>query len=181
MLSIIIVFPRIEDGTTIKNMLMRNGYEVDAVCTMGAQAISYANGLDGGIVICGYRMKDMHYSEIHDCLPKGFELLLIASAQKLEDCTDNNIVCLSMPIKGKDLLDTIQMMTYNYQKRKKAQNMRPKGRSEKEKKLIARAKMVLMDRNNMTEDEAHRYIQKCSMDSGTNMVEMSEMILSMLV
>jgi len=180
-LSIIIAFPRIEDAANIKNMLIRSGYDVDAVCTMGAQAINYANDLDGGIVICGYRLKDMHYSEIHDCLPKGFEMLLIASAQKLEDCTDNNIVCLSMPVRGRDLLDTVQMMTYNYQKKRKAQRLKANGRSEQEKKLIAKAKMVLMDRNNMTEEEAHRYIQKCSMDSGTNMVEMSEMILSMLV
>ena len=28
--------------------------------------------------------------------------------------------------------------------------------------------------------EAHRYIQKCSMDSGTNMVETAQMILSMM-
>ena len=28
-----------------------------------------------------------------------------------------------------------------------------------------------MERNQMTEEEAHHYIQKISMDSGTNMVE----------
>ena len=181
MLSIIITFPRMEDAVSIKNMLIRSGYDVDAVCTMGAQAISYANELDGGIVISGYRMKDMHYSEIHDYLPKGFEMLLIASAQKLEDCTDNDIVCLSMPIRIRDLLDTVQMMTRSFQKRKKAQRLVQRGRSDEQKEIIRKAKIVLMDRNNMTEEEAHRYIQKCSMDSGTNMVEMSEMILSMLV
>ena len=34
--------------------------------------------------------------------------------------------------------------------------------------------------NGMTEEEAHRYIQKCSMDSGTNLVETAEMVLSMM-
>ena len=37
-----------------------------------------------------------------------------------------------------------------------------------------------MARNNMTEEEAHRYIQKCSMDSGTNMVETAQMVLSIM-
>lgn len=180
MLSIIIAFPRIEDATNIKNMLVRNGYDVNAVCTMGAQIVSFANELDGGIVICGYRLKDMHYSEIHECLPKGFEMLLIASAQKLEDCTNNDIVCLSMPIRPADLMNTLHMMTYNYQRRKKKERLKPKGRSDEDKAIIDRAKIVLMDRNNMTEEEAHRYIQKNSMDSGTNMVEMAEMILAML-
>ena len=37
-----------------------------------------------------------------------------------------------------------------------------------------------MERNGMSEEEAHRYIQKCSMDSGTNLVETAEMVLSMM-
>ena len=37
-----------------------------------------------------------------------------------------------------------------------------------------------MGRNHMTEEEAHRYLQKCSMDSGTNMVETAMMVLSMM-
>ena len=36
-----------------------------------------------------------------------------------------------------------------------------------------------MDRNHITEEEAHHYIQKISMDSGTNMVETAEMILEL--
>ena len=42
------------------------------------------------------------------------------------------------------------------------------------------AKELLMDRNHLSEEEAHRYIQKCSMDSGTNMVETAQMVLSMM-
>ena len=34
-----------------------------------------------------------------------------------------------------------------------------------------------MLRNHMTEAQAHRYIQKCSMDSGTDMTETAYMIL----
>ena len=37
-----------------------------------------------------------------------------------------------------------------------------------------------MNRNNMDEEEAYRYIQKCSMDSGTNMVETAQMVLVMM-
>lgn len=180
MLSIIIAFPKIEDANNLKNALIRNGFEINATCTTGAQVVGIANELDGGIVICGYRFSDMHYSELNNYLPKGFEMLLIASPRKLEECTDNNIVCLSMPIKMHDLLNTLQMMSYNYTKRKKKEKVKPKPRSEQEKSIISKAKLVLMERNNMTEEEAHRYIQKNSMDSGTNMVEMSEMILSLM-
>ena len=38
------------------------------------------------------------------------------------------------------------------------------------------AKAVLMERNGFSEEEAHRYIQKRSMDNGTNMVETAYMV-----
>lgn len=37
-----------------------------------------------------------------------------------------------------------------------------------------------MERNHLSEEEAHRYIQKSSMDSGTNMVETAQMILMLM-
>mgnify|MGYP002508110420 FL=1 len=71
-------------------------------------------------------------------------------------------------------------MTYNYNRKKKKEADRPRKRSEKEKEIIIKAKLVLMERNNMSEEEAYRYIQKTSMDSGINMVEMAKMILNLI-
>lgn len=53
----------------------------------------------------------------------------------------------------------------------------PKKRTEREKKIISDAKNLLMERNHLSEEEAHKYIQKLSMDSGNNLVETAEMIL----
>ena len=50
-------------------------------------------------------------------------------------------------------------------------------RSEEEKRLVAEAKRILMDRNRMTEPQAHRYLQKCSMDSGTSLPESAAMVI----
>jgi response regulator NasT len=177
--SIIVGFPKQEDANSIKNLLSRSGYHVSEACTLGSQIISHANDLDEGIVVCGYRFSDMHFSELNNYLPKGFEMLLIASPEKLEYSLNNNIVCLPMPIKTHDLLNTLQMMSYQYQRRKKKEREKPKERTQEEKDLIKKAKLVLMDRNNMTEEEAHRYLQKNSMDSGTNLVEMAEIVLKM--
>ncbi len=177
MLSLVVVFPKAEDGKSIKNVLIRCGFEVQAVCTSGAQAISLANGLDEGIIICGYRYSDMHYLELYNYLPRTFQMLLIASPAKLEECMNNEIICLGTPLKTKDLMNTLEMMTYRYTKKKKKSG---KQRTKAERDTIQKAKIVLMERNNISEEEAHRYIQKTSMDSGTNMVETSEMILSMM-
>ena len=106
MTNIIVVFPKAEDAKSIKNLLARNGFHVTGVCTTGAQAISVADGLNDGIVICGYKMADMVYSELHDFLPPGFEMLLMASQHYLSECLGNDIVCLAMPLKVHDLLST---------------------------------------------------------------------------
>lgn len=72
------------------------------------------------------------------------------------------------------------MMVANAERRRKKRKAMPKARSEEDRKVLEEAKALLMERNGMTEEEAHRYIQKCSMDSGTNLVETAEMVLSMM-
>ena len=85
-----------------------------------------------------------------------------------------------MPLKVHELLSTLEMMAAGIERRRKKRKSRPKERSEADKRVLQEAKSLLMERNGMTEEEAHRYIQKCSMDSGTNLVEAAEMVLSMM-
>lgn len=46
-----------------------------------------------------------------------------------------------------------------------------------EAKLIERAKLLLMQRLNMTEPQAHRYIEKTAMDTGSRKREIAERII----
>ena len=126
-------------------------------------------------------MTDMIYSQLHDDLPFGFEMLLMASQQILGGgMVDKEIMCLSMPLKVHDLINTVDMMIQTIERRKRKQRLKPRERNPEEVALIKQAKEILMNRNHMTEEEAHRYIQKCSMDSGTNMVETAQMVLTMM-
>lgn len=179
MINIIVALPRLEDAKGIKNVLVRNGFQVTGCCTTGAQAISQADGLHDGIVICSYKLVDMMYLQLHECLPYGFELLLMASPHVINECYGNGIVCLSMPLQVNDLIDTVNMMTDNILQRRRRKHQMPRERSAEEDEYIRSAKELLMVRNHMNEEEAHRYLQKCSMDSGTNLVETAQMVLSM--
>ena len=180
MTNIIVVLPKLEDAKGIKNVLVRSGFRVTGICTTGAQAISQADGLNDGIVICSYKLMDMVYAELRDCLPNGFEMLLMASQNLIQDCYGNDIVCLSMPLKVHDLIDTVSMMVEGIERRRRKAKLKPKLRSAEEEASIREAKELLMVRNHMTEEEAHRYLQKCSMDSGTNIVETALMVLTMM-
>lgn len=180
MINIIVALPKPEDARGIRGLLMKNGFQVNAVCTTGSQILSKTDELNDGIVICGYRLTDMMYSELHACLPKGFEMLLLASHSVLGECVGNDIVCLAMPLKVYDLINTVDMMSQAIERRRRRARSKPRERSPQEEALIKEAKEILMNRNNMNEEEAYRYLQKCSMDSGTNMVETAQMILVMM-
>ena len=177
--SIIIALPKIEDAKNISGILKRRGLDTDYICTSSAQVLSNVNQLDNGIVICGVSMPDMHYTQLAEYLPDNFEMLLMATPRVIENCPPG-IVSLTYPIKSSDLIGTVEMiLEQQARKRKKLKSM-PKKRTIQEQNYINNAKYVLMERNNMTEQEAFRYIQKCSMDSGTNMVETAQMILTMM-
>ena len=85
-----------------------------------------------------------------------------------------------MPLKVHDLISTLEMMVQAQVRFRRKMKNRPRERSGEERRLIDEAKALLMERNNMTESEAHRYIQKCSMDSGTNLVETAQMVISLI-
>lgn len=180
MANVIVAFSRQEDARSIKNILVKNGFHVIAVCTSGAQAIASAEDTGSGIVVCGYRLPDMLFTELHDCLSQEFSMLMVSSPDKWNSRTPEDVVCLPMPLKVHDLVETVQMMTQALDHRRRRQRLQPRQRNIEEKGLINQAKGLLMERNGMSEEEAHRYIQKCSMDSGTNMIETAQMIISLI-
>ena len=122
------------------------------------------------------RLSDMGYLEIKECMPTGFEMLLLASQGILCQVPDS-VLCVEMPVKASDLINTVHMMLTQRERRRRKQNKKTKSRSWKDQNYISNAKLVLMQRNHLSEEDAYRYIQKCSMDSGTNMVETAQMIL----
>jgi len=119
----------------------------------------------------------MLYTDLYEYKPRSFQLLLVASKSLWSDCEYNDIVCAAMPIKVNDLLSTLQMMMQSQLRRRRKARIQPRQRSEEEQKIIDQAKILLMEKNNLTEPEAHRYIQKCSMDSGNSFVESAQMVI----
>ena len=180
MSNIIVVFPKKEIATNIRNILVRIGFDVLAVTTTGAQALHYVDTLDDGVIVCGYRLSDMMYSDIRDYLPDSFQLLLIASADKWGDGLEEGVVGLPMPIKVYDLVNTLEMILQTMRRRRKKRREALKNRDPKQREIINQAKGLLMERNGMTEEEAHRYLQKNSMDTGTSMIETAQMILTIM-
>lgn len=178
MINIIVAFPKVENAKSIKNILIKYGYQVNAVCTAGARVLQYADALGEGIVVCAGKFQDMMFMQLREHLPTSFQMLVVASPNQWEEGTADGVICLSMPLKVHELVSTLEMMSHAFVRRRRKSHA--SRRNEEDRQMIEKAKEVLMARNNMTEEEAHRYMQKSSMDSGTCMAETAQMILSMM-
>lgn len=179
MINIIVVFPKKEVTLKIKNILIKNGYEVSAVCLTGARVMQAVGQMEAGVIVSGIRFADMMYHELRDCLPDNFEMIVVANRHQWEEYGDDDVIYLPLPMKGFDLIDTVADILVDMNRRMKKNRDKPKLRSADDQGVINQAKLLLMKRGSYTEEEAHRYLQKQSMDSGTNMVETAHMVLDM--
>ncbi len=179
-MNIIVAFAKAENAQNIKSILSRGGFDGVVTCSSGVQALSAMDDLGSGVIICGYRLSDMLYSELLPDLPPYFKMLMIASTDRAPAEAENeNFIFLSTPLQKADLFSTLNMMIEGVQRLKKKAKERRMKRSEADKKIIEQAKALLMERHHMTEPEAHKYLQKCAMDSGTDLLETAEMIISL--
>jgi response regulator NasT len=130
--------------------------------------------LSGGIVICGYKLPEMTVTDLAYDLAGQAMILAIASAQQLASCHNENVFKLPTPFTRGDLISSVRMLL---QLEEKHFRYTPPRRTEKETADISKAKELLMSKNGMTEQEAHRFIQRRSMDTGAKAAETARLII----
>lgn len=175
--TVLIAMPKPEDALRFENVIQRGGLVLDTmVCNTGSEILRIANDRDFGVVICTKRLKDMTYSELMEYLPVTFGMIVLTKDISVELFSDR-MVKLMLPMRTSELLSTIEMLVSGYMRPRKKKDRKPRVKSEEEKRIIEKAKLLLMDRNGLSEPEAFRYIQKVSMDTGRKTLETAEMIL----
>ena len=99
----------------------------------------------------------------------------------LEHVTDRGVLVLPKPL-AVNRLD--RAVRYLFAEQAKVRHLlaRIAGLTEKteELRIVSRAKLLLMDKMHMTEDEAHRFIGKQAMNSGISRRKAAEGILDEL-
>ena len=163
--SIIVALPNGDDARKISGILRSAGMEVSDICVSAADVLNVIGLCEYGMVICSAKLKDMNYLELYEYLPESFEMLLLSS--KVDDAPPE-IAQLPIPFHTSEICRIVSMILAQQARRYKKTKSRPKYNDEK-KTAIDKSKELLMKSRKMTEPEAHRYIQKCSMDSGCDM------------
>lgn len=186
MYNVIIGFSERSKGEVIKDIVVKNGFVDTDLCTSGEEVLRIANQYAGGIVICGYKVGSMLSTEVYELLPDDFGMLVLLSRNQAELMDNQDIFSLVLPINKVDLIRTVNMILEIGRKNSggskvnklKEKTVVPKVlRTEDDKVVIEKAKLLLMNKFKITEDAAHRFIQKNSMNKGMKMVETAKIIL----
>lgn len=171
---ILVAFAHEDAQRRILRLLESGGYTVAGCCYSGADVIRAVRKLEGTAVVCGFRLRDMTASQLAEDLGPDADLLVIASAANLDLCQAENLYKLPVPASRADLYASVEMLLHARRERTRRQ---PPRRQEEDQKLIRRAKELLMDINRMSEAEAHRFLQKRSMDTGLRLEQTARLVI----
>jgi AmiR/NasT family two-component response regulator len=171
---IILGFSKDETAQKIVKMLSGSGYKVIANCHSKAEIIRVANEMPECLVIMGFKLSDATVNEVFEDLPQGTPLISLIKAERQTLIAYDEIFIMPLPVNRVQLLSGLDVLMGGIRKQR-----RPK-RSDDEKKVIEMAKQVLIEKHMMSEEQAHRFIQKRSMDTGAKFAETAKFILSEL-
>lgn len=168
--KVIVAFAGVQNGRRIRDMLERAGIASCLLCTSADQVKRTVHEQQVSAVVCGYKFADGPAELLYEDLPSYCRMLMVASQSLLDLVQNPEILRLSAPASRSDLISAVEELLAQIE----AQPLR---RSQAERELIVRAKARLMSEG-LTEEEAHRVLQKKSMTAGVKLAQAAQMVLA---
>jgi two-component system, response regulator PdtaR len=169
----------------LREMLQEEGYDVIGEAADGEQAVALAMDLHPDLVICDVKMPKMDgIAAAAQIAEKRIAPVVILTAFSQRDLIERArdagaMAYLVKPFQKRDLLPAIEMATSRFSEIRGLELEVTDLRERLEaRKLIERAKGLLMSKHAMTEPEAFRWIQRAAMDNRTSMRSVAELVLS---
>ncbi len=163
---LIVAFETEAASRRVCELLAASSLPVRSVCRSGAEVLRMVQYMGGGVVICGVKLTDMTADQLYDDLDGQAYLLAAAKPEALEMCENPRIFRLPLPTNRYALAAAVQMLT-------QLEGMSASAHSRPDQEIIQKAKILLETNGSMTEEEAHRYLQKRSMQSRRKMAEVA--------
>ena len=152
----------------ICEMLSASSLPVRTVCSSGAEVIRAVNYMGGGAVVCGMKLPDMTADELADSLEEQASILVVAKPEQLEYCENPHLFRLPLPVNRYDLSASVRMLIQAEEMKRAV----PKP-SRSDQETIAQAKRLLQATCAISEEEAHRFLQKKSMAAHRKMADVA--------
>ncbi|MBM3721426.1 MAG: response regulator [Actinobacteria bacterium] len=175
-----------EDETLIRmdlaEMLRENGYEVIGEATNGEEAIMLANELKPDLAILDVKMPKLDGITAAETIVKiSPVLMLTAFSQRdlVERALDAGVMAYVVkPFTIDDLIPAIEIATTRHTQMIALQNEVADLTERLEtRKLVDRAKGILMQAMKLSEPDAFKWIQRTAMDKRVSMKQVAEAVI----
>lgn len=170
---VVLAFSKDETADKIKMMLDGSGYDVYTVCHSKAELLRTVSDMDEVLIIMGYKLPDGTVDDVYDDLMEGQKLMSIVKAERQNSIYNQDIFVVTLPLNRQLLINSVETFVGIIERRKHRAKRIPE-----EEKIIRDAKAYLMETHRMSEEQAHRFIQKRSMDTGAKFIDTARMILN---
>ncbi|MCD7723501.1 MAG: ANTAR domain-containing protein [Clostridiales bacterium] len=168
MREIIVVYPVKRTAMLICSLLAKNELAVSDICALGATALSIAHNKAQCVIVCPFMMKDMSAAELANSVPQGVDIVALANGGSLEYM--GNLITLPLPVDPQQFVQTVKILADS-----RTQSFTKRSRNDKE--YIDKAKECLISAMNLSEEEAHKYLQQTSMKTRKSILELAMEIL----
>lgn len=180
--KLVIALGNLETAKKLQTLLIREGYNVMGVCSSGNELIRLVMQYSPDLAIVGYKFKDMSLLDAYETLGDLTSFLaLVNEPYKSYIEEDTDIYCMGTKISSILLTNAIDLIFQSKRRiRKLKKQVEKLENTLEDRKVIEKAKGELMRTSGLTEQEAFRYMQKLSMDSGKKMKDIATLMLSEL-
>lgn len=172
MRQVIVAFERPSNCDRLREALESTGEFTCLICRNAAQVKRAVGKLRVDLVVCGFKLTDESCESLYYDLPQRCAMLMVAPQAQLELCAAAGVLKLPAPVGRGALLASVRLLAQLTQAREA-----PVRRTQVERELVERAKGLLMESGGMTEEQAHRFLQKRSMDRGARMADTARQVL----
>lgn len=168
-----------------KEMLPLLGHQVVAIAKSGSELVAQCQSHHPDLVITDIKMPDLDGIEAAQevCRNEPVPVILVTAhddPELLARADDNHILAyLVKPVKKQDLQPAILIAVRRFEEfqamRKETSDLR---QALKDRKIIERAKGILMKRTGLDEAAAFSRLQKMARDNNRKLVQVAEMIVT---
>lgn len=168
----------------LKEMLEEGGHEVTGIGSDGVEALELVTEKKPDVVILDIKMPRLDGLQAakmiaHDNLAPVVLLTAFGDEDMIEKAKKSMVFGYVMkPVEERTLFPAIQIAVAQYrQKREMADRVKGMERELAERKLIDRAKGLLMDYYHISEDDAYRRMQQTSMKRGLPLAVVAQKVV----
>lgn len=169
----------------LKEILEEEGYQVVGEASNGEQAYELISALEPRLAILDVKMPRMDGLEVAKKVSeqkKTAVLLLTAFSQRdlIDKAREAGVLAyLVKPFQKSELVPAIELALARFDEaRALASEIKDLNERLKVRRILDEAKGILIDKYHLQEAEAHRFIQKASMDQRKPIVEIAKSVVS---